>query len=267
VWAVSDGAEGIQGFVDFHRPDAVRLLDCPPAVSDVAQAGHAVYGAETAAFTPWFTVQRQALRHGDPGEVWQALRRLATTAKRRTAKAATATVPERLGYLALRRGRLDYAGFDARGFPIGSGRVESAKKLVVERRLKGAGMHWARAPVTPMVALRARACSDRWQEAWPQRAQQVRHQGWQGRRQRQRARRQATTPAPVPPLSPPPPAALSMAPAGAALPAPRHAPSPQPVVPQVAPGPYRPPSDPPWRRFPISWKNTQQTKKVAVAKL
>jgi len=30
--------------------------------------------------------------------------------------------------------------------------VESANKLVVEGRLKGSGMHWARAQVTPMVA-------------------------------------------------------------------------------------------------------------------
>jgi len=267
VCAVSDGAEWIQGCVDFHRPDAVRILDFPHAVSDVAQAGHAVYGEGTAAFTQWFTVQRQALRHGDPGEVLQALRRLATTAKRRQAKAATPTVQESLGYLATRRGRLDYAWFDARGFPIGRGSVESANTLVVERRLKGAGMPWARAHVNPMVALRAMACSARWQEAWPQLAQQVRQQVWQGRRQRQRARRQAKTPAPVPTLSPPPPAALSMAPAGEALPAPRHAPSPQPVVPQVAPGPYRPPSDHPWRRVPLRWKNTQQTKRVAVAKL
>ena len=44
VCAVSDGAEWIQGFVDLHRPDAVRILDFPHALGYVAQAGHAVYG-------------------------------------------------------------------------------------------------------------------------------------------------------------------------------------------------------------------------------
>ena len=29
-------------------------------------------------------------------------------------------------------------------------------------------MRWARAHVTPLVALRTVACSDRWAEAWPQ---------------------------------------------------------------------------------------------------
>jgi hypothetical protein len=51
------------------------------------------------------------------------------------------SVQERLGYLAKRRGMLDYAWYHARGYPIGSGSVESANKLVVERRLKGVGMH------------------------------------------------------------------------------------------------------------------------------
>jgi hypothetical protein len=49
--------------------------------------------------------------------------------------------------------------------------VERANKRVVERRLKGAGIHWARAHVHPMVALRTLACSDCWVAAWPQLAQ------------------------------------------------------------------------------------------------
>ena len=39
---------------------------------------------------------------------------------------------------------------------------------VVEARLKGAGMHWDRRHVNPMLALRTVACADRWDEAWPQ---------------------------------------------------------------------------------------------------
>lgn len=46
--------------------------------------------------------------------------------------------------------------------------MESANKLLVEERLKGSGMHWARHHVTPMLALRTLAFNDRWDEAWPQ---------------------------------------------------------------------------------------------------
>jgi hypothetical protein len=54
--------------------------------------------------------------------------------------------------------------------------VESANKLVVEARLKGAGMHWQRTNVDPLLALRNILCSDRWAQEWPQIAQRMRQQ-------------------------------------------------------------------------------------------
>jgi hypothetical protein len=97
------------------------------------------------AFAQWFATQRQTLQHGNPTEVLEALQRLAITAQRRQADAAAATVWESWHYLEKRRDMLVYAWCHARGYPIGSGSVESANKLLVERCLKGAGMHWARA--------------------------------------------------------------------------------------------------------------------------
>jgi hypothetical protein len=63
-----------------------------------------------------------------------------------------------------------YAAFRAQGLPVGSGSVESANKLVVEHRLKGAGRRWAAGNVNPMVALRGAFCSARWDEAWTETA-------------------------------------------------------------------------------------------------
>ena len=62
--------------------------------------------------------------------------------------------------------QLQYPQFVADGWPIGSGMVESANKLVVEDRLKGAGMHWADTNVNPLLALRNAICNDRWAECW-----------------------------------------------------------------------------------------------------
>jgi hypothetical protein len=49
-----------------------------------------------------------------------------------------------LAYLEKREAQMQYPTFQAQGWPIGSGIVESGNKLVVEARLKGSGMHWAR---------------------------------------------------------------------------------------------------------------------------
>jgi len=84
---------------------------------------------------------------------------------------------------------MHYPAYQAAGWPIGSGCVESANKWVVEDRLKGSGMHWARDHINPLLALRNIVCNDRWDEAWPQIALALRHQARQQRFQRQQARR------------------------------------------------------------------------------
>jgi hypothetical protein len=266
VCAVSDGAEWIQGFVDLHRPDAVRILDFPHALGYVAQAGQAVYGEGTAAFTQWFATQRHTLQYGNPEEVLGGLRQLATPAQRRRAVGAIAPIQASLSYLEKRRGMLDYAWYQAQGYPIGSGSVESANKLVVERRLKGTGMHWARAHVNPMVALRTIACSDRWQEAWPQIAQHIRHQYWQGRLYRQTARRQSQGRECLPTLPPHESVSLPTPSAKEALPAPLRAPLPPPTARKVAKCPSRPPPDHPWRRFRIGRVKSQAPVAACAAK-
>src|SRR6266516_6452155 len=77
-----------------------------------------------------------------------------------------AGVREHLGYLRKREGLMQYPQFRHQGWPIGSGMVESANKLVVEARLKGAGMHWERSHVNPILVLRNAVCNQRWSETW-----------------------------------------------------------------------------------------------------
>ena len=89
---------------------------------------------------------------------------------------------------------MQYANYLAHGWPIGSGAVESANKLVVEARLKGAGMHWARAHVNPMLALRNAVCNERWGQARSQILTHLQRQKQQTRhsRREQRLAEQAT---------------------------------------------------------------------------
>jgi len=79
-----------------------------------------------------------------------------------------------LAYLEKLEAQMRYPVFQDQGWPIGSGAVESGNKLVVEARLKGGGMHWARPHVNPMLGLRNIVCSDRWAEEWPRIARRLR---------------------------------------------------------------------------------------------
>src|SRR5438128_8252122 len=184
-----DGADWEQTFLDVHRPDAVRILDFPHAVEDLTKAAQTTWCVDAAKADAWVEQQAHSLKHDDHGAstvlkalahlpVDQATDRLAANQARDTA----------LNYLTKRLNQIQYAAFQAQGFPIGSGSVESANKLVVEARLKGSGMHWARVHVNSLVALRTIACADRWAEAWPQIERQLRDQARQVRVRRQRAR-------------------------------------------------------------------------------
>ena len=158
VVGIMDGAGWLQKFLDFHRPDAIRILDFPHAVEYLTDASHEAHGTGTAATSAWIGTQAHALKHDGPDAVLAALRALPTGEDRDAA----------LEYLEPRLPQLQYPTFRAQGYPIGSGIVESANKVVVEDRLKGSGMHWAPANVDPMLALRTVVCADRWDEAWPQ---------------------------------------------------------------------------------------------------
>jgi hypothetical protein len=233
VCAVADGAEWIQHLWDWRCRQAVRILDFPHAVEHLSLAAQAAYGAGTAETSEWLGTWGHELQHGDPDRVLAALRTLAEQAERAEAAEVCTQV---LGYLETRRSQIAYAAFQAQGYPIGSGMVESANKLVVEARLKGAGMHWARMNVNPMVALRAMACSDRWPTRWPQLWEALRAERSTRRRCRQQARR------PMAPVS------------AAPMPTPRPRPvKPTPLTPLPRKGTMvdgRPTADHPFKKLP-----------------
>ena len=235
VVGVCDGAAWCQGFLDLHRPDAVRILDFPHAVGYLATAAKTAFGAETPEAAAWLADQAHELKHGDPVLVLGAVEGLpvATAPDPGAATAAQSTVAE---YLGTRLDQIRYARFRAAGYPIGSGAGESANKAVVEGRLKGAGMHWAPDHVDPMLALRTIEYSDRWEAVWPR----------IGPALRARARR-APRSAPVAPTPLPPPIVAAAAPPPA--PTPRAASTPTPTRPKtIVDG--KPTKRHPWKAAP-----------------
>lgn len=188
VVAVTDGAEWEQGFIDYHREDAVRVLDFPHATEYVARMGSAVWGAETATTKAWLSQQLHTLKHAGPTAVLAELRTLVQD------HPELPELSESLAYLEKRAAHMPYPQCLAQGWPMGSGAVESGNKVVVEARLKGAGMHWARTNVNPMLALRNAMCSDRWPEA---RSHILTYQHQQAQHTRQLRREQHLT-APTP---------------------------------------------------------------------
>lgn len=221
VVAITDGAVWCQGFIDLHRPDAVRILDFPHALEHLGAVAQAVWGRGTPDTSAWLGVQAAALRHGREAQAVTAVAALG--ARPELSAAAQDTIRQTVAYFAAREGQIRYQAFTDAGYPIGSGCVESANKLVMEARLKGAGMHWVRTNVNPMLALRTLVANERWTEGWPMLWDQ-----W----------RQPLRPPPTPTVGPVPPAPFV---------------TPPPVTTTSIPRPKtivngKPTADHPWRR-------------------
>jgi hypothetical protein len=180
VGLVVDGAEWIQGFIDLHYPEAERILDFAHAAEYV----HTI-GVITEQDATTMGQVRHDLKHQGATAVLPTLRQWVAAHPQ-----DDATLQRALMYLEKRADQMDYPRFQAAGWPIGSGSVESANKIVVEARLKGSGMHWKSNNVNPLLALRNASCNDRWDEVWTKIEQHVCRQAAEQRRAR-RDRRMA----------------------------------------------------------------------------
>src|SRR5947209_16579213 len=127
VCAVQDGAEWLQGLVDYHRADAVRILDFAHAAEYLNEIGQAVQAAGGRLPAGWFEGVLHRLKHQGPARVLRHLRWLA-------ARYPSPLLQEKLTYLQKREAHMQYPAYQEAGWPIGSGSVESANKLVVEAR-------------------------------------------------------------------------------------------------------------------------------------
>jgi hypothetical protein len=224
------------GLVASGRSICTDLMRCaswmrPHAAEYVSAIGQAAREAGTELPATWLKDQLHRLKHQGPAPLLADLRAL------RSQHPQVEVIADKLAYLEKREAHMQYPAYQAQGWPIGSGMVESANKQVMQARLKGPGMHWARPHVNPMLALRNAECNDRGSEAWLHLTTHRLHQRAQLRMQRQQQRaaeRQSTSRATEPRVLPTP----SKAP-----------PAPVASVPAAQPSsPHRPASTHPWRR-------------------
>jgi hypothetical protein len=158
--AVMDGAEWLQRFTDYHCPQAVRILDFAHAAEHINQIGEFLHGEHSLESQAWLEKHLHELKHAGPKKMLLEFQKLQRKHPQEQ------VVSGNLAYLKKREEQIQYPNFQAQGWPIGSGIVESANKLVVEARLKGSGMHWHEKHVNPMLALRTMICSKRWKQEW-----------------------------------------------------------------------------------------------------
>jgi hypothetical protein len=162
VVVIADGAEWIKQEQGKHFPQATCILDWAHLWREVS---HAIRVAARAKALPEherdFQVyfHRRCLWLGNVDQAVDGLRRLSTALP----PESLTPVKHAMRYLENQRGWIgSYEGWRKQGYPVGSGMIERAVAIVINRRMKKRGMRWCRPNATAVVALRADMLNDDW---------------------------------------------------------------------------------------------------------
>jgi hypothetical protein len=168
VVALADGAEDNWRY--FERPsyaNATKIVDHGHASQHLRAALTAYYGEQSVEGRAQYERLRIMLRDqpGGADEVIAELSRLARKLGGKRNKQRRKHRNTELTYFKNQQDRMDYAAYQVRGLPIGSGVVEAACKTLATQRLKRSGMSW-RDGKQAMLTIRSLQQSHRWAAAW-----------------------------------------------------------------------------------------------------
>lgn len=158
--SINDGAAWIWQITRMCYGRCVEILDWWHAVERLWDIGHQRFGTESDEAAQWVAQQKPLLAESRLRQVLRNVRALFPKAH-----ALPEPVRKAVAYFCHNRLRMRYKQFRQAGYPIGSGSVESACKVVAQTRLKQAGMRWSRRGAQAVLALRAFLVADRWQLA------------------------------------------------------------------------------------------------------
>jgi hypothetical protein len=158
ILVLGDGAAWIWNVAEDRWAKAEKLLDFWHASEHVWALGRALYGEEGA--KRWVEARLHELRHGEEEKFLAKIARL----KPRRGKVGK-TIREEKNYFANQASRMNYEAIDDRGWPIGSGPVESACNGK-QNRFKRRGQFWVRFGVRNLEALIEARENNHWDELW-----------------------------------------------------------------------------------------------------
>jgi len=139
------------------------ILDFYLATEYLGELGRALHPTDEAAREAWLGDWCHRLKHEGGPVVLEDLREMKVLSR-----LARETLADVLRSFENRSHRMDYPGYAAKGWAIGSGPVESACKTVIGQRMKGSGMRWGEDGADSVSHLRAlfKSGDRQWDAYW-----------------------------------------------------------------------------------------------------
>lgn len=160
VEVVGDGIEWIWNLADDRWAGATQMLDFWHGAQHVWGLGRAYLGEEEAVVKPWVESRLHQLRHGKQGAVLEEFAALSGPRGKR-GKALN----QEKNYFKGQAQRMNYQEIADRGWPIGSGAVESSC-LASQCRFKRPGQFWTPSGLRHLSALQEARANDHWDQLW-----------------------------------------------------------------------------------------------------
>ena len=158
---VGDGAAWIWNVAQDRWQGANQLLDFYHASQHLWDLGRALHGDNEPAAAQWVEPRRHQLRHGGQQRVLADIAEL----KLPSGEAGKVVAREQ-NYFASHAQRMNYRTIHRRGWPIGSGAVESACRQR-QCRFKRPGQFWTPAGMRHLSSLTEARHNHHWNELWP----------------------------------------------------------------------------------------------------
>ena len=152
---LSDGATWIRNMTEELFPDSQHILDFYHLCENVNTYAKYLFNMDESKYRPWAKDVCDKLKNSESRLV---LRELAPY-KDKKLKGCPIQLH---GYISNNANHIDYAAYLGKGYFIGSGAIESGNKIVLQDRLKRAGMRWNTPTAQAMLTLKAKAESGLW---------------------------------------------------------------------------------------------------------
>jgi hypothetical protein len=155
IVVTADGATWIKTICNEIFPDAVMILDLYHLRENIYTYAKHKFPNNTAKYTAWAEAAIKMVEN----EQAEALLKLLPEGE----KAPAGCVNLR-NYITCNSDRIKYQEYWNAGYFVGSGAIESGNKLIVQQRLKQAGMRWSVKGAQSVLSLRAKDESNLWDE-------------------------------------------------------------------------------------------------------
>ena len=157
---LGDGIAWIWNLKTDRWSEARELLDFWHGGQHLWELGRVKHGRDESKTTPWVEERLHRLRHGQEQVVLKEVSRLKTGRSQ-----AGKMMQKEKNYFATQAGRMNYKEIADRGWPIGSGAVESTCRAS-QCRFKGPGQFWTQKGLRHLSALEEARDNDHWDELW-----------------------------------------------------------------------------------------------------